>query len=64
MNLTIVPGYDPANLTSVVGKALANDPANNLLYIIRPDLPEAVLAIEFFCEEDVSSIQFGVRVLP
>jgi len=51
-------------LTSVAGKAFANDPANNLLYIIRPDLPEAVLAIEFFCEEDVSSIQFGVRVLP
>jgi hypothetical protein len=51
-------------LTSVAGKAFANDPANNLLYIIRPDLPEAVLAMEFFCEEDVSSIQFGVCVVP
>ncbi|MFZ4828977.1 MAG: calcium-binding protein [Phototrophicaceae bacterium] len=60
----VIPGYDPADLASVVGKVLVYDPANSFLYIIRPDLPEAVLAMEFFCEEDVTPIEFGVRVLP
>ena len=60
----VIPGYDPADLASVLGKVLVYDPANSFLYIIRPDLPEAVLAMEFFCEEDVTPIEFGVRVLP
>lgn len=60
----VIPGYDPADLASVEGKVLVYDPANSFLYIIRPGLPEAVLAMEFFCEEDVTPIEFGVRVLP